>query len=126
MAESNIHILAKEILHTDKKLNITTPDGRSFILDFDNVQVEVKKGRYIVDVVATLNQFNAEELVIEICYKNSCDFRKANYFKEQNLLAIEIQLPKKFDMEIDDPDFLEDVIWSYLNDPQNQTWIVYE
>lgn len=116
--ETEIHIIAKEIIYEDKCLCIPigTIECDNERVKFDEVFLEVKDGNRIPDVIATIN---GERIYIEIAVTHFCDKQKIIEFKYKNINCLEIDLSNfKVRSEYIDKDDLRRT----LNEA-NSTWL---
>ncbi|MCG9679095.1 hypothetical protein [Vibrio sp. Isolate24] len=89
--ETDIHLIVKEIIAEDKSLllPIGTIEPKTEIVEFSNVQLEVKRGNRIPDVVA---EVGGETFFIEVAVTHSCDGQKVQDYKQNNQNCLEIDL----------------------------------
>lgn len=89
--ETEIHIIAKEIIYEDKCLCVPvgTIESDNENIIFDEVFLEVRDGNRIPDVIATVN---GERIYIEIAVTHFCDKQKIIEFKYKNVNCLEIDL----------------------------------
>ncbi|MBB1350863.1 MULTISPECIES: hypothetical protein [unclassified Pseudoalteromonas] len=88
--ETELHLLAKEVLNNNKKLTIPIGnfDPYSFTLIFDNVDIEtpIDNSRRIPDVIG---YSKGEQILIEIAVSHFCGTDKISEYKRLNKNAIE-------------------------------------
>lgn len=93
--ETELHILAKEVLQNDKKVSFThlTLDGVPYKIHvpFISVEQEVNIGYLKPDIVGTTT--DGDSILIEICVTHPCDEAKIQYYRKHRINAIEIVLP---------------------------------
>jgi hypothetical protein len=91
--ETEIHIIAKEIITEDKSLNIPigTFDSTEEKINFDTVEAEVRDGNLIPDITGYIS---GEALHIEIAVTHFCEPFKVTQLKQYNKSCLEINLSK--------------------------------
>jgi len=89
--ETEIHIVAKEIIQEDKCLlvPIGTIEPRTELIKFDQVKLEIKQENRVPDIVAELD---GEVFYIEVAVTHSCDNAKVRDYKRSNRNCLEIDL----------------------------------
>ena len=89
--ETEIHILAKEVLATDRKLllPIGTINPIHQNISFDEMACEVYEGRVIPDVIGFID---GEKVFIEVAVTHFCDREKIKELKKVNATCIELDL----------------------------------
>lgn len=89
--ETEIHILAKEVLATDRQLllPIGTINPIHQNIAFDEMVCEVYEGRVIPDVIGFIE---GEKVLIEIAVTHFCDREKVKELKRVNATCIELDL----------------------------------
>ncbi|HHP5407125.1 hypothetical protein ACET9C_00035 [Aeromonas veronii] len=89
--ETEIHILAKEVLATDRQLLLPigtiNPIHKNIV--FDEMVCEVYEGRVIPDVIGFIE---GEKVLIEIAVTHFCDRGKVKELKRVNATCIELDL----------------------------------
>ncbi|MGY4090488.1 hypothetical protein [Aeromonas hydrophila] len=89
--ETEIHILAKEVLATDKQLLLPigtiNPIHKNIV--FDEMVCEVYEGRVIPDVIGFID---GEKVLIEVAVTHFCDRGKIKELKRVNATCIELDL----------------------------------
>ena len=109
--ESALHQLAKEIVRRSKNIRLNKSD----IFEYDNATLERPIDKFKADVV--VSNSNAE-LVIEIAVTHLTEKIKEDYFKNNKINSIEIDL-RKVDTQISQTE-LEDLI---INQSRNKRTI---
>lgn len=88
--ETELHLLAKEVLNNNKKLTIPIGnfDPYNFTLIFDNVDIEtpIDNSKRIPDVIG---YSKGEQILIEIAVSHFCEADKVKEYKSLNKNAIE-------------------------------------
>lgn len=88
--ETELHLLAKEVLNNNKKLTIPIGnfDPYNFTLIFDNVDIEtpIDNSKRIPDVIGCLR---GEQILIEIAVSHFCGTEKISEYRRLNKNAIE-------------------------------------
>lgn len=88
--ETELHLLAKEVLNNNKKLTIPIGnfDPYSFTLIFDNVYIEtpIDNSKRIPDVIGYLR---GEQILIEIAVSHFCGTEKISEYRRLNKNAVE-------------------------------------
>ncbi|MDO6463480.1 hypothetical protein [Pseudoalteromonas carrageenovora] len=88
--ETELHLLAKEVLNNNKKLTIPIGnfDPYNFTLIFDNVYIEtpIDNSKRIPDVIGYLR---GEQILIEIAVSHFCGTEKISEYRRLNKNAIE-------------------------------------
>tara|TARA_B100001059_G_C17784669_1_gene556349 strand:- start:197 stop:1624 length:1428 start_codon:yes stop_codon:yes gene_type:complete len=88
--ETELHLLAKEVLNNNKKLTIPIGnfDPYNFTLIFDNVDIEtpIDNSKRIPDVIGYLR---GEQILIEIAVSHFCGTEKTSEYRRLNKNAIE-------------------------------------
>jgi hypothetical protein len=100
--ESLEHDLAKKTVFNLKKLRIRMWGEEDYLI-FSEVKIEhrLENGRYIPDLYAKIAKENKFDyaidsyLAIELHWTNEVHLSKQNYYRAQNIAAIEIKLNKK-------------------------------
>lgn len=89
--ETEVHLIAKEIIAEDRSLlvPIGTIEPKTETICFTAVDLEVKRGNRIPDVVA---EVGGETFFIEVAVTHSCDGRKVRDYKRNNMNCLEIDL----------------------------------
>lgn len=89
--ETEIHIVAKEIIEEDKCLLIPigTIEPRTELIQFDQVKLEIRQESRVPDVVAELD---GEVFFIEVAVTHLCDMSKVQDYKRSNRNCLEIDL----------------------------------
>ncbi len=91
--ETEIHILAKEVLATDRQLLLPigtiNPIHKSVV--FDEMICEVYEGRVIPDVIGFID---GEKVLIEVAVTHFCDRGKIKELKRVNATCIELDLSR--------------------------------
>ncbi|WP_265462697.1 hypothetical protein [Aeromonas salmonicida] len=89
--ETEIHILAKEVLATDRQLllPIGTINPIHQNISFDEMACEVYEGRVIPDVIGFID---GEKVLIEVAVTHFCDREKIKELKKVNATCIELDL----------------------------------
>lgn len=89
--ETEIHILAKEVLATDRQLllPIGTINPIHKNIAFDEMVCEVYEGRVIPDVIGFIE---GEKVLIEVAVTHFCDSEKIKELKKVNATCIELDL----------------------------------
>lgn len=89
--ETEIHILAKEVLATDRQLllPIGTINSIHKNIVFDEMVCEVYEGRVIPDVIGFID---GEKVLIEVAVTHFCDRGKIKELKRVNATCIELDL----------------------------------
>ncbi len=89
--ETDIHIIAKEIILEDKCLMVPigTIKPRTELIIFDRVTLEARQDSRIPDIVAELN---GEVYYIEIAVTHPCDRAKVQDYKRSNKNCLEVDL----------------------------------
>ncbi len=89
--ETEIHILAKEILATDRQLILPigtiNPIHKNIV--FDDMVCEVYEGRVIPDVIGFIDE---EKVLIEVAVTHFCDRGKIKELKRVNATCVELDL----------------------------------
>lgn len=89
--ETEIHILAKEVLATDRQLLLPigtiNPIHKNIV--FDEMVCEVYEGRVIPDVIGFID---GEKVLIEVAVTHFCDRGKIKELKRVNATCIELDL----------------------------------
>lgn len=89
--ESELHIIAKEIIAEDRKallpVGTINPKAKEYV--FDDVILEKRHGSRIPDIKAYIN---GELVIIEIAVTSFCSKEKIIEYKKQNLNVIEFDL----------------------------------
>ncbi|MGL6436498.1 hypothetical protein [Aeromonas caviae] len=89
--ETEIHILAKEVLATDKQLLLPigtiNPIHKNIV--FDEMVCEVYEGRVIPDVIGFID---GEKVLIEVAVTHFCDRGKIKELKRVNATCVELDL----------------------------------
>ncbi len=112
--ETELHLLAKEVLLTDKRLSFTwlSLDNSPYNIDlhFSDVQQEVKFGSIRPDIIGITT--DGERVVVEICVTHPCDDSKIVEFRRQAQNVIEVLLPKELlaDVDVMNVEFVRDAI----------------
>ncbi|UIP29278.1 hypothetical protein [Photobacterium sp. TLY01] len=100
--ETELHILAKEVLAADKGISFThcTIDGvaHSLRVSFTTIEQEPQLGNVKPDILGTTA--DGDEFIIEIAVHHACEETKILHYRKQRMNAIEIILP---------PDLLDDI-----------------
>ncbi|HHQ4709633.1 TPA: hypothetical protein ACSP0D_003756, partial [Aeromonas veronii] len=91
MPETEIHILAKEVLATDRQLllPIGTINPIHQNIAFDEMVCEVYEGRVIPDVIGFIE---GEKVLIEIAVTHFCERGKVKELKRVNATCVELDL----------------------------------
>ena len=89
--ETEIHILAKEVLATDRQLllPIGTINPIHQNISFDEMACEVYEGRVIPDVIGFID---GEKVLIEVAVTHFCDRGKIKELKRVNATCVELDL----------------------------------
>ncbi len=89
--ETEIHILAKEVLATDRQLllPIGTINPIHQNISFDEMACEVYEGRVIPDVIGFIE---GEKVLIEVAVTHFCDRGKIKELKRINATCVELDL----------------------------------
>ena len=125
--ESALHKLAKEIIQEKKQIRLkpftckVDKYGIQELIpenDFiaQEVMVENSCGKYKVDL---LLKSCTQELIVEIFVSHKTEDDKINYFKKNNLSAIEIDLSGLIEKQYE-REKIKDIV---LNDISKQTWL---
>ncbi|WP_429113486.1 hypothetical protein [Aeromonas veronii] len=89
--ETEIHILAKEVLATDRQLLLPigtiNPIHKNIV--FDDMVCEVYEGRVIPDVIGFID---GEKVLIEVAVTHFCDRGKIKELKRVNATCVELDL----------------------------------
>lgn len=89
--ETEIHILAKEVLATDRQLLLPigtiNPIHKNIV--FDEMVCEAHEGRVIPDVIGFID---GEKILIEVAVTHFCDREKINELKKVNATCVELDL----------------------------------
>lgn len=89
--ETEIHILAKEVLATDRQLLLPigtiNPIHKNIV--FDEMVCEVYEGRVIPDVIGFIEE---EKVLIEVAVTHFCDREKIKELKKVNATCVELDL----------------------------------
>ncbi|MGY3922816.1 hypothetical protein LA366_11110 [Aeromonas jandaei] len=89
--ETEIHILAKEVLSTDRQLILPigtiNPIHKNIV--FDEMVCEVYEGRVIPDVIGFID---GEKVLIEVAVTHFCDRGKIKELKRVNATCVELDL----------------------------------
>lgn len=101
--ETELHLLAKEVLLNDKHLSFTwlSLDGSPYDIGvhFCDVNQEVTFGSLRPDIVGTTT--NGDIIFIEICVTHPCDVTKIVEYRRQSQNVIEVLLPKDLLINVD-------------------------
>lgn len=112
--ETELHLLAKEVLLADKRLSFTwlSLDNSPYNIElhFSDVQQEVTLGSIRPDIIGITT--DGESVVVEICVTHPCEDSKIFEFRRQAQNVIEVLLPKELlaDVDVMKVDFVRDAI----------------
>ncbi len=112
--ETELHLLAKEVLMVDKTLSFThlTLDGTPYKIDipFASVEQEVQLGHIKPDIMATT--VDGDPILVEIYVTHPCDGAKIQHYRKQGINALEIILPPTLldDIQVLDLNFVRNAI----------------
>ncbi|MGL5843426.1 MAG: hypothetical protein ACRCYK_16785 [Aeromonas hydrophila] len=89
--ETEIHVLAKEVLATDRQLLLPIGTINPVLknIRFDEMICEVYEGRIIPDVIGFIE---GEKVLIEVAVTHFCDSEKIKELKKVNATCIELDL----------------------------------
>ncbi len=130
--ETAIHLKAKEIIASAKKIKLPSLEARANYGEFtsfvpiltptviflDEVRCEKKEGKIIPDIIAT---YKGNNLLIEIAVTHFVDRKKRNIIRGQGISCIEIDLHElhKSDKNITDKELAKHII----ENTDNKIWI---
>ncbi|WP_299022812.1 competence protein CoiA family protein [uncultured Photobacterium sp.] len=112
--ETELHLLAKEVLQNDKKVSFThlALDGVPYKINvpFISVEQEVQLGHLKPDIMGTTA--DGDSILIEICVTHPCEEAKIHHYRKQGMNAIEIALPPTLldDVQVLDLNFVRRAI----------------
>lgn len=129
--ETLIHSESKQVIMEESWIWLPPRPGISdkpFRVELKDVVDERQVGKYRADIhaiVSTGYPVNME-LVIEVCVHSKCSQEKVDYFRQNNVEAVEILLPKSVDAGEFDHDLFGSILWGELNEVTNQRWLSFD
>jgi hypothetical protein len=89
--ETLMHIAAKAVIADKKRLTLKGAQGDKEVV-FDSVEVEQQVGPYRVDLVGVKRD---RRCMVEIAVSHRCGQEKIQYFRDNKLAAVEIQIDSR-------------------------------
>lgn len=121
--ETLIHQLAKEVILEEGSFWLPNKKYSTPLFD---VQIEKSMGAYVPDLQCEYVDGGVKKrLAIEICVTSKSSPEKINYYRENQINALEVYAGKSYDSDVFDMDLLMEQIWSEITYEKNQKWLSY-